>query len=81
MKLIPGVRVMVFNATFNNISVLSWRSVFWWRKPEYPEKTTDLSQVTDKEKHRHVAEINTKEMIITWGREYINKLTMNIQFF
>ena len=20
----------------------------WWRKPEYPEKTTDLSQVTDK---------------------------------
>ena len=21
---------------------------FWWRKPEYQEKTTDLSQVTDK---------------------------------
>jgi hypothetical protein len=20
----------------------------WWRKPGYPEKTTDLSQVTDK---------------------------------
>ena len=20
---------------------------YWWRKPEYPEKTTDLSQVTD----------------------------------
>ena len=20
----------------------------WWRKPEYPEKTTDLPQVTDK---------------------------------
>ena len=19
----------------------------WWRKPEYPDKTTDLSQVTD----------------------------------
>jgi hypothetical protein len=39
---------MVFKATFNNISVISWRSVYWWRKPEYPEKTTDLSQVTDK---------------------------------
>jgi hypothetical protein len=32
------VRVMVFNATFYNISV-----ILWWRKPEYPEKTTDLS--------------------------------------
>ena len=21
---------------------------FWWRTPEYPEKTTNLSQVTDK---------------------------------
>ena len=21
---------------------------YWWRKPEYPEKTTDQSQVTDK---------------------------------
>ena len=20
---------------------------YWWRKPEYPEKTTDLPQVTD----------------------------------
>jgi len=24
---------------------------YWWRKPEYPEKTTDLSQVTDKLLH------------------------------
>jgi hypothetical protein len=24
---------------------------YWWRKPEYPEKTTDLSQVTDKWKN------------------------------
>ena len=22
--------------------------LYWWRKPEYPEKTTNLSQVTDK---------------------------------
>jgi len=21
---------------------------YWWRKPEYPEKTTNLTQVTDK---------------------------------
>jgi len=33
---------MVFNATFNSISVISWRS--WWRKLEYPEKTTNLTE-------------------------------------
>jgi hypothetical protein len=41
---------MVCNATFNNISVISCE-FYWWRKPEYPEKTTDLSQVTDKLYH------------------------------
>jgi hypothetical protein len=40
---------MVFNATFNNISVISWR------KPEYPEKTTDLSQVTQTLSHNVVS--------------------------
>ena len=39
---------MVFNATFNNISVISWRSVLLLEETEDPEKTTDLSQVTDK---------------------------------
>ena len=24
---------------------------YWWRKPEYQEKTTDMSQVTDKLDH------------------------------
>ena len=24
---------------------------YWWKKPEYPEKTTDLSQVNDKLYH------------------------------
>ena len=27
------------------------KSVFWWRKPEYPEETTDLRQVTDETFH------------------------------
>ena len=39
------VMVMVLNATFNNISVVLWRSVLLVKKPEYPEKTTNLSQV------------------------------------
>ena len=38
-----GYWFMVFNATFNNISIILWRSFNWWRKPEYTEKTTDLS--------------------------------------
>jgi hypothetical protein len=46
-----GVRVMVFNATFKNISVISWRTVLLGRKPEYREKTTDMPQVTDKLYH------------------------------
>ena len=41
----------MFNATFNNISVTSWRSVYWWRKPEYLEKTTHMPKVTDKLYH------------------------------
>jgi hypothetical protein len=39
--------VMVFNAIFNTISAISWRQFYWWRKPEYPVKTTDLLQVSD----------------------------------
>ena len=35
---------MVLNAIFNNISVISWCQFYWWRKPEDPKKTTDLSQ-------------------------------------
>ena len=28
-------------------------SVFWWRKPGYPEETTDLQQVTDETFHTY----------------------------
>jgi hypothetical protein len=45
------VRVRVFHATFNNISVILWRSVLLMEQPEYPEKATDPSQVTDKLYH------------------------------
>ena len=42
---------MVLNATFNNISVISWRSVLLVEETEYKEKTTDLSQVANKLYH------------------------------
>jgi len=40
---------MAFNATLNNISVLLW----WFALlvEEFPEKTTDMPQVTDKIYH------------------------------
>jgi hypothetical protein len=42
---------MGFNATFNNISVISWRSVLLVEETGVPGKTTGLPQVTDKLYH------------------------------
>jgi hypothetical protein len=42
---------MVFNVTFNNISVISRWSVLLAEEARVPEKTTDLPQVTDKLYH------------------------------
>ena len=52
---------MVFNATLiKNISDIYRGSQFyWWRKPEYPQKTTDLIQVTDKLYHITFVVLNT----------------------
>jgi hypothetical protein len=37
---------MVFNATLNSISVIYRGGQFyWWRKPEYLEKTTDTDKL------------------------------------
>jgi hypothetical protein len=53
-QLIICARVSVFYATFNNISAISWRSVLLVRKLEYPEKTINLPQMTDKLFSRNV---------------------------
>ena len=42
---------MVFNATFNNISVISWWSVLLVEETEDPNKIIDLLQVIDKLYH------------------------------
>jgi hypothetical protein len=39
---------MVFNATFNNISVMSWQSVLLVEEIRVPGESTNLLQVTDK---------------------------------
>jgi hypothetical protein len=43
--LLKGVRIMMFNATFNNISAISWRSLLLVKETEVPRE--NLSQVTD----------------------------------
>jgi len=43
---------IVFNATFSNISAISWRpALVVWKKPEYPERTIDHGQATGKLYH------------------------------
>jgi hypothetical protein len=37
----------VFNAIFNNISVIAWQSALLVEEIRVPEETTDLLQVTD----------------------------------
>jgi hypothetical protein len=34
---VPMVRIMLFNATFNNMSVISWRSMLLVEETEYPQ--------------------------------------------
>jgi hypothetical protein len=46
-----GFRIMVFNATFNNISVISCRSVLLVEETGVQEKTTDMPQSNDKLYH------------------------------
>jgi hypothetical protein len=42
-----GVRVMVFNATSNNISAISWWSILLVEETGVPMKIINLPQVTE----------------------------------
>ena len=51
MSLVGLGEFILLNATFNNTSVISWQSVLLVEETGVPEKTTDLSQFTDKPYH------------------------------
>jgi hypothetical protein len=42
LKFTIWVSVMVLNVTFNNIQLNRGGQFYWWRKPVYPEKTTEI---------------------------------------
>jgi len=46
-QLYRGGQFYCFNTTFKNIQLYRRSQLYLRRKPEYPEKTTDLPQVTD----------------------------------
>jgi hypothetical protein len=58
-----------FNATSSNISAISWRPVLEAKKPEYPERTTDHGQTTDKLYHLRLRVEFTLFVIYEAGRE------------
>ena len=56
------------------------KSVIWWRKPEYPEETTDLRQVTDETFHTQSWDLLLKALKHTHGYIHNTTSTQHLPF-
>ena len=52
-----GLGLLCLTLVLTIVQLYRGVSLIWWRKPEYQEKTTDLSQVTDKLYHICILEL------------------------
>ena len=48
-----GLTLQQQPGSYEGGEMIMMKSVFWWRKLEYPEETTDLLQVTDETVHTY----------------------------
>jgi len=60
---------MVFNATSIIFQLYCGGQFYWWRKPEYQKKTTDMSQVID-----------TLDYIMLYRATIMDKITGHLYF-
>ena len=67
MSICLGVRVMMFNATYNNISVISWRSILL--APDFNSFDFDLMEIiTETHRAQHIIYLRFYYCTLIFGK-------------